>query len=863
MSCGFAHDLQTCRGRGDRHSAVSFSLCRHVRHPAGRVRAPGNDDATEAGQLTVRFAYRLVSYQLRTSYLNEIADGVGERLLTVNDSFLNSAAFKAAGWRPNSSHTKRTHSPPIPTAVASEYFQAPRQVGLTLEDGDEDGGMLTGGGADTMGPGMATKRRRRREQMEEDDSSDLSDESDDENEQRAALQIKFSKMPVRQRAGSSPIQASQLRQQQQTSPRAPRRGSQSALETVRERRPRRDTVTSSEISSENEFDVPAAHRHREAARAAARAMRLQEKINEEPTPGLGRADTTLLAEEEEDDSDEASDISGDYVGSIDSASILDGVENPINASPTQPVVGTPPRNFTRQSTIRKSHAPTKPMVLEALPPPRPMSTIRPLSMVQPQSLLSAALKAEQHKSSVPFQKFAHFSGQGTQGSINVRIYAPFSKTPGKAFEVPIRPRVQDGQGAERVVTVADLIGLSLYRYNEEKREPHIPPKKFNINWWTLRMVEEGGEVDDDFPPFERTRPLSAFATVNNAGARGGGRLRSNSKAFDDFALVPATDEEFEENMALTPQEDGGEEEEEQRQQPSQLAIPTGGRDDDMTPRNTPGPSPNPMTSEARPRHNPIVTTTYRSNTPLADAPQAPVAAPNTTRGQQKLLRIHIMSADVAPGQMVTVDVTTDTYLAEVLDLVCRKRQLDKANHVLKLPGSGAVVMIDRPVQSIGNVSDLELYRRRFATDGPLSMTGSPSSASPKMMPLADSQGMAQRRGHRKGQMLGQHPLARETLKQDELGNANYKKYTVWRKQPMRIVGMSERILVIDGEYIHIVPASGGKAVHDGGGKTTTVHFSNVIGCKVPRKHPTNVKVCAPSFLPDARVCLVDSLDSLD
>jgi hypothetical protein len=81
------------------------------------------------------------------------------------------------------------------------------------------------------------------------------------------------------------------------------------------------------------------------------------------------------------------------------------------------------------------------------------------------------------------------------------------------------------------------------------------------------------------------------------------------------------------------------------------------------------------------------------------------------------------------------------------------------------------------------------------------------------------------------------------MKQDQFGNANYKKYTVWRKQPMRLVGMSERILVIDGEYIHIVPASGGKAIHDGGGKTTTVHFSNVVGCKVPRKHPTNVKVC--------------------
>ncbi|KAM0436144.1 hypothetical protein ACHAPT_003036 [Fusarium lateritium] len=768
-------------------------------------------------------------------YLNEIADGVGERLLTVNDGFLNSAPFKAAGWRPNSSHIKRTHSPPIPTAIASEYFQAPRQAGLTLEDGDEDGGMLTAGGSDTMGPGMAIKRRRRREQMEEEDSSDLSDDSDDDTDQRAAQQIKFAKMPVRHRAGSSPLQNTNLRQVGAVSPRAPRRGSQSALETVRER-PRRDTVTSSEISSENEIDIPTVQRHREAARAAARAAKLQARILEEPAPGIHRADTSLLPEEEDSD---ASDMSDDYAESIDSASILDGVENPaITGSPTRQVVGTPPKNFVRQSTIRKSRPPTVPIVLGSLPPPRPMSMIRPLSIAQPKSLLSAALKAKDKKPTIPFHRFAHFGGQGTQGPIAVRLYAAFSKTPSKPFQVLIRPRVQDGQGAERVVTVADLIGLGLYRYNEEKMEPPIPSDKLNINWWTLRMVEEGGEVDDDFPPVPRKEPLTSFTTVNNAAMRGGGRMRSNSRAYDEFALTAASEEEYLENKALTPQEE--EEEPVPSQESGGVTLDSAEPDQDATPRGTPGPQVNSFLA-ARPRQNPIVTTTYRSNAPAADMPQAPTAAPNTSRGQQKLLRIHIMSSDIAPGQMVTLDVTTDTYLAEVLDMVCRKRQLDKANHVLKLPGSGAVVMIDRPVSSIGNVSDLELYRRRFATDGPLTITGSPGSSSPKMLPLSDPS--TQKRSKKaQVQMVGSHPLARESLKQDELSNASYKKYTVWRKQPMRIVGMSERILVIDGEYIHIMPASGGKALHDGGGKTTTVHFSNVVGCKVHRKHPSNVKL---------------------
>src|SRR5262249_8754206 len=156
------------------------------------------------------------------------------------------------------------------------------------------------------------------------------------------------------------------------------------------------------------------------------------------------------------------------------------------------------------------------------------------------------------------------------------------------------------------------------------------------------------------------------------------------------------------------------------------------------------------------------------------------------------LRIRIHSSDTAPGQMVTLDVTTETYLAEVLDLVCRKRQLDKANHVLKLPGSGAVVLLDRAVSSIGNLQDLELYRRRFATDGPLTMTGSPGSSLPKPALFADGQGPKK---SKKAPVVSTHPLSREAVKQDEMGPANYRRYTVWRKQ-MRFVGTSERILTI-------------------------------------------------------------------
>ncbi|KAL2018797.1 hypothetical protein VTK56DRAFT_355 [Thermocarpiscus australiensis] len=768
----------------------------------------------------------LVLYQLRASYLNDIADGVGERLFTLNDSFLNSAPFKSAGWRPNPALVKRTHSPPIPTAVASEYFQAPRAAAHTLEDEGEEGGLFPGG-AEPAGPSLATKRRRRREHMEEDDSSDLSDESDDEPEQRAAQQIKFAKMPLRNRAGSSPLQSSNLRQTATlSSPRpATRRGSQSALETVKERE-RRDTVTSSEVSSDNEFDASGFHKHREAARAAAaRAAKLSVKLNTdpiEPTEGIKRQGSELLEEEEEDDDSDASDASFAFLESIDSASILEAVKNPLNASLRDQVVGTPPREFTRRSTIRKSAMPAPLQIsVGELPPPRPMSTIRPLSMIQPKSLLSAALKAKKTKPALPFDSFASLSGQGDPDPIRLRIYAPFSKTPSEPFEVLIRRTVHRGEGGDRPVTVADLIGLSLWRYNEEKLEPSLPSDKLNVNWWTLRMVEEDGEVDEDFPPLERKRQLISFTTANNKA----GRSRSNSKVYDIFALVQASPEEFEENQRTTPEfkEEVGREED----------------DKDITPRNTPGPDAS-MPAPAQPRENPLLNTAYRpSRTLLADMPHIsqPTNVPSPARGEKRLLRIHIHSSDVAPGQMITLDVSTETYMAEVLDIACRKRQLDKANHVLKLPHSGTVVMLDRTVGSLGNITDLDLYRRRFATDGPLNLTGSLSSSSPRPAVFGDS---ASSTKTKKARVVGSHPLAKEMLNQDELGvGFNYKKYTVWRKQPMRL--LSEKLFAIDGDYIHIMPASGGKLA-EGDGKSTTIHFSNVVGCKVSRKHPTNFKL---------------------
>ncbi|TGO41545.1 hypothetical protein BHYA_0020g00430 [Botrytis hyacinthi] len=765
----------------------------------------------------------LVSYQLRSNYLNTIADGVGERLITINDGFLNTPGFKAAGWRTNAANIKRTHSPPIPTAIASEYFQAPpRSAGLApsgLEDEVDEGGLLTGGAGDTVGPGIATKRRRRREQMEEEDSSDLSDDSDDDGDQRAAQQIKFSKMPIRNRSGSSPIRGSNLRQSTTASSpsRTPgpgiRRGSQSAVEVVKERA-RRDTVTSSEMSSDNEFDASAFQRQRELNRNAARAGRTVRTRPSDPDVGVKRQVSDLLEEEEEEE-DSGSDMSSTFGGSIDSASILDSVDGPITAAPEH-IGNTIPRDLIRSPTKRSKPAPP---VLQALPPPRP------ISMIQPKSLLTAMITAKRTKANMPFENFASLSGQGDPNPINIRILAPFATSTKKPYEVLIRRTVHEDESHNRPVVITDLIGLSLWRYFEEKLEPTIAPEKLNVNRWILRMVDDG-EVDTDFPPLDRLKPVTSFTFANN---KAGPRARSNSKTFDEFALVEATDEQFEENQRLTPQF-------------KQEAVASSETEEDFTPINTPKANTS-FPLGTQPYQNPLLTTmtALRKNSTLADAPTIGTALTQPTSrggGTKKILSIHIHSINATPGQMVALEVTTDTYLADVLDTVCKKRQLDKAGHVLKLTGSGTVVYLDRTVGSIGNSSELDLYRRRFATDGPLTMTGSPSSSTPNSLMVDRPDPRKARKGT---QMLVPHPLM-ESVKQDELGSANYRRYIVWRKQPMRFVGMNERVIAIDGEYLHILPASTGKTMFEGQGKTTTVHFSNVVGCKVTRRHPTNFKL---------------------
>ncbi|KAF2677705.1 stress-activated map kinase-interacting protein-like protein [Lentithecium fluviatile CBS 122367] len=751
--------------------------------------------------------------QNEDAYLSAIKDGVGERLINVNTSVLNNPAFRAAGWVPNAADIKRTYSPPIPTAITSEYFQAPRSAGLKVPEGfedDEEGAMVTGSGGsnDTVGPTLNAKRRRRREQLEEDDSSDLSDESDDEDDTRPANQIKFQKMPVRTRAGSSPIRGSALRSGLSEAAEGPsrppegglRRGSSDGVQSVTGR-PRRDTITSSEMSSENEMDSLSFHKRRVNPRKAAKANHLLSQcISEDEKEPL-----EALDEGNESDSS----LSSEFSGTADSGSFIGEGDDPLDSSPPTELPNMPTLTPLTSNSPKKPKAQIQP-TLQALPPPRPISFIPPVSA------LTQALQAKEQKPSNPLQRFAAWdaASEANSNPIYMKLYCPFSSKPNKALELLIRKTADNGQ----VVTVAEAIRYALWRYQEEKLEPPLAPGKVNVNCWVLRMYDDG-EIDDEFPPFTRNH---------------------------EFGLVQATEREIAENEKITPDFS--------REAAAAVAA---SQTSEAAPRPKP-PPPKPIPSRAKSFRNPITgpsfapTATRKDTSNLADAPTISNVTSASRTGAPKTLTVHYTDEHFN-NKRIPIPCTTDTYIAEVFDQVCRDLRLDKGLFVLKVSASTTVAPPDRTVEALGSRVDLDLVRRRFVGDGVFGIASSPGSSSPSA-PLAIATGGAPKKT-KKGERIAAavsghgliHPLAKHNDPNAGLSLAStsyYKRWPVMRKQPMSFASSTSRTLALDNEYIHIMPGETGntKPIFDQPAKTTTVHFSSVVGSKVSKKHPKMFRV---------------------
>lgn len=133
-----------------------------------------------------------------------------------------------------------------------------------------------------------------------------------------------------------------------------------------------------------------------------------------------------------------------------------------------------------------------------------MFTRRPVPPIKPvQSSLSAMLASSSSTSSSnPFAElYSAISGRSESDSLSVSVYFPHARTPaGQEMDLSVR----------KDATVEEVLGFALWTYWEEGWDPKLDEgldDEEDPRWavrcsavgWTLRIAEDDGEVDEDFP----------------------------------------------------------------------------------------------------------------------------------------------------------------------------------------------------------------------------------------------------------------------------------------------------------------------------------------------------------------------------
>ena len=125
-----------------------------------------------------------------------------------------------------------------------------------------------------------------------------------------------------------------------------------------------------------------------------------------------------------------------------------------------------------------------------------------IALMKPQKSSLSAMLASSSSSSNPFaEMYAAISGRGESQSIDIQLYFPHARQPlGKVMHLNVRSDA----------TVEEVVGFSMWSYWEEGWLPKLDeglsgeddPKwasRLSAAGWILRIAEEDGEVDDDFP----------------------------------------------------------------------------------------------------------------------------------------------------------------------------------------------------------------------------------------------------------------------------------------------------------------------------------------------------------------------------
>lgn len=398
--------------------------------------------------------------------------------------------------------------------------------------------------------------------------------------------------------------------------------------------------------------------------------------------------------------------------------------------------------------------------------PATMFSRRKVPPIKRQQSALTAMLASSTSSSNPFSEtYAAISGRSEGASSNVLVYFPHATNPaGKAMELNVR----------KDATVEEVLGFALLNYWEEGWLPKLDeglngeedPKwvtRLSAVGWVMRIAEEDGEIDDDFPPPDRTGKIVKFHA-------------------DAYAVLEATVAQIAQNQIL---------ESKIRSSPSHATVK----------KKASMPTLGVATSGVMSMSSALTTSALSTSLSTSLGP--------STSGPPIFLRVRV--ADTADADSVhfstTIPVSAGMYMQEALELVCRRKNLsDPKAYTLMLAELPIVVPLDRTVASLQGKRELVLVKKSMLGNNVLNAAGKTTDPNASIF-----------------KRMSDAPETKLSSALDYM--SSYKKYTIYRKMPM-LVARQERTLALDGVYIHIMPSNKAKAVFDSG-KTWSYHIKSI------------------------------------
>ncbi|KAH0587039.1 hypothetical protein H2248_005860 [Termitomyces sp. 'cryptogamus'] len=418
------------------------------------------------------------------------------------------------------------------------------------------------------------------------------------------------------------------------------------------------------------------------------------------------------------------------------------------------------------------------------PPVDPLFAKKKVPTLKPLKSALSSMLASADASSNPFSEmYAAVSGRGESASVDVIVYFPHATRPkGKPMELNVR----------KDATVEEVIGFSLWTYWSEGWQPRLDeglsgesdPRwetKVSAVGWILRIAEEDGEVDDDFPPPDRMGKTSKF----NA---------------DAYAVLEATPAQAQQNQLLDSKI---------QRHPSRITKKA-----------------EKLINISAPNLGAPSSAIFGST--LGSLPLSTSLGPSSSQGPPIFLRIRIADTADTVHISTTIPVSAGMYMQEALELVCRKRKFANPNDfALVVADMNILIPLDRTVASLQGKRELLLVKRSMLPQLGDVLKGTGKTTDPNASIFK--------------RMSDTPDIQYSSTSADYA--AGYKKYTIYRKAPM-LLARQERTLAIDGVYIHIMPSSTNKAmkvVFDSG-KTSSYHIKSIADCSQSAKTSSMFKL---------------------